>query len=152
MEAFECFVIKRISSIFGSRLLIFKCKICSSFIFKIFNLELPVALQQPQLFHLEGMVGSMSLQNGRMFKGILLLFTLVESGFRFMSSYSNKINLENESYLCSRIFARAKQESWHLKNLFRVISCISKKFIEKKLVFDIVMRHTRFFCTLYFVK
>lgn len=41
---------------------------------------------------------------------------------------SSKINLKNESYLCSRMFARAKQENWHLKKVFRVESCISKMF------------------------
>ena len=52
-----------------------------------------------------------------------------------MSPENHKIDLKNESYLCNRMFPRAKKESWHLKKLFRVKPSISKKFVEKELCF-----------------
>ena len=58
IEVFDCCAIKQISLILGSRLLIFKCKICKPFFLTIFYLELLSALQQPKLLHSEGIVGS----------------------------------------------------------------------------------------------
>ena len=117
IEAFDCFAIKWISSILGRRLLIFKCKICKPFLLKIFHLELPYALHQPKTIAFGGIVGSRWLWNGRVFKGILLLVTVVlilllvtvvGPGLTFISPDSHKINLKNESYLCRRMFARPK--------------------------------------------
>ena len=139
IEVFDCCAIKQISLILGSRLLIFKCKICKPFFLTIFYLELLSALSQPKLLHSEGIVGSPWSWNGIVFKGILLLVMVVGPGLMFISTKSNKINLKNESYLCNQLFARKKKESWHLKKLFCVDFFFSKMFVEAKNVFLLLL-------------
>ena len=48
-----------------------------------------------------------------------------------MSPESNKVNLKNESYQCHQIFARAKYESWYLKELF-LLCLVSPRNSSKK--------------------
>ena len=125
-EAFDWLAIKRISSLLGGRVFIFKCKICKPFFLKILHLELPCALQQPEILHSEGTVGSPQLWNGRVLKRILLLVMVVGPRLTIMSLNSNKINLKNESYLCNRMFARANLKKYSVLNLGS-LRCLSRK-------------------------
>lgn len=94
MEAIDCFSIKQSLSILGSRLLIFKCHLCKTSFPKIFHLQSSSAFQDTELSHLKDTEGSLHSRNGRVFKVMLLLFTVAKPGMTFVSPESNKINLE----------------------------------------------------------
>lgn len=147
----DCFEMTKISSILSSRQLIFKCKICKSFFENIpFGVVLcfvaveTIAFQRCSFF--------IAVMKWRVFKGILLFFTVGGHRIKFMLPEDNKIDLKNESYLCNRMFATAKKESWHFKKLFRVKPSIPRNILKKNCVFDTGTIYTRFFWLLCFAR
>ena len=74
----------------------------------MFRFESFCSLFQLELSRSEGTFDTSQLRYGRVFKGMLLSLTVAGPGLMFALSKSNKINLKNKSYMCSRMAAKSK--------------------------------------------